>query len=284
MKDLVIYHANCVDGFGAAYAAWLKLGDAAEYLPMGYHQKLDTELVRDRRVHILDFSLSADDMDRVLALAERVTWLDHHKTAFEMWLGRPPEDEPNERWEHSAKNYHICLDNKRSGALIAAQHYRAASDLRLFQHIDDYDRWQFKMGGTRELNAAIRSYQPWTFEQWSTFVVDDLVREGAALLRDHKAKVQQALKESRKVELHGRVGLAVNASPWLASDLGHELAVQSGTFGAVWSQRGDGRVGVSLRSNGDFDVSAIAKQFGGGGHKNAAGFETTLDDAWEAVQ
>jgi nanoRNase/pAp phosphatase (c-di-AMP/oligoRNAs hydrolase) len=32
----------------------------------------------------------------------------------------------------------------------------------------------------------------------------------------------------------------------------------------------------SLRSNEDFDVSAIAKEFGGGGHKNAAGFETKL--------
>ena len=27
MKPLVIYHANCADGFGAAFAAWLKLGD-----------------------------------------------------------------------------------------------------------------------------------------------------------------------------------------------------------------------------------------------------------------
>ena len=31
----------------------------------------------------------------------------------------------------------------------------------------------------------------------------------------------------------------------------------------------------SLRSIGDFDVSAIAKQHGGGGHKNAAGFQTS---------
>lgn len=34
MKPLVIYHAACADGFGAAFAAWLKLGDEAEYLPM----------------------------------------------------------------------------------------------------------------------------------------------------------------------------------------------------------------------------------------------------------
>lgn len=33
MKPLVIYYANCADGFGAAFAAWTKLGDDAEYVP-----------------------------------------------------------------------------------------------------------------------------------------------------------------------------------------------------------------------------------------------------------
>jgi len=34
----------------------------------------------------------------------------------------------------------------------------------------------------------------------------------------------------------------------------------------------DGQVKVSLRGKGDVDVSAIAAKFGGGGHRNAAGF------------
>lgn len=34
---------------------------------------------------------------------------------------------------------------------------------------------------------------------------------------------------------------------------------------------------VSLRSIGDIDVGEIAKQYGGGGHKNAAGFKLTYD-------
>ena len=32
---------------------------------------------------------------------------------------------------------------------------------------------------------------------------------------------------------------------------------------------------VSMRSKGDVDVNAVAKQFGGGGHKNASGFTVT---------
>ena len=69
MKPLVIYHGGgCTDGFGAAFAAWLKLGDEAEYLPMEYMRATDgvTEFhervkidcsIGERDVYILDFSL-----------------------------------------------------------------------------------------------------------------------------------------------------------------------------------------------------------------------------------
>lgn len=42
---------------------------------------------------------------------------------------------------------------------------------------------------------------------------------------------------------------------------------------------------VSLRSSENADVSAIAQQFGGGGHARAAGcaFETTLEDAEKKI-
>ena len=36
MASLVVYHGHCPDGFGAAYAAWLRLGESAEYVPAEY--------------------------------------------------------------------------------------------------------------------------------------------------------------------------------------------------------------------------------------------------------
>ena len=89
MKPLVIYHADCTDGFGAAFAAWLKLGDEAEYLPMRYGQaKLHEALPfnpLNREIYILDFSFERQIMEFIFKDAKRVVWLDHHKTAFEMW-------------------------------------------------------------------------------------------------------------------------------------------------------------------------------------------------------
>jgi nanoRNase/pAp phosphatase (c-di-AMP/oligoRNAs hydrolase) len=60
------------------------------------------------------------------------------------------------------------------------------------------------------------------------------------------------------------------------SEIGHELATTGGTFGLIWYLGENNKAKISLRSNGDHDVSAIAKQFGGGGHKNAAGFEVDI--------
>ena len=62
MKPLVIYHANCTDGFGAAFAAWLKFGDEAEYRACHYGQECfqDGETVHNREVYILDFSFPRD--------------------------------------------------------------------------------------------------------------------------------------------------------------------------------------------------------------------------------
>ena len=310
MKPLVIYHANCTDGFGAAFAAWLKLGYGAEYLPMEYGKNFLTEYAGstiNREIYILDFSLPKAVMDWLFGHAKRVVWLDHHKTAFEMWLG----DVPKKGWlcqrlncteDNPSGNVHIELNNNKSGALLAWEyfHHPGTKVPKLIQHIDDRDRWQFKLDGSKELHAALASYKPWTFEQWEAhFLVGDvrlgeLKGEGAAILRAHSQQVQSALKQATQcwikalgpIDLPGSFidgilpgwqGIAANSPAFLASDLGHELANQSGTFGLVWSMAGDGQIHCSLRSNGDYDVSAIAKCFGGGGHRNAAGFSTNVE-------
>lgn len=84
MKPLVIYHANCTDGFGAAFAAWLRLGDEAEYLPMEYGKNFLTEYAGstiNREIYILDFSLPREQMDWLFQHAKRVVWLDHHASS-----------------------------------------------------------------------------------------------------------------------------------------------------------------------------------------------------------
>ena len=70
--------------------------------------------------------------------------------------------------------------------------------------------------------------------------------------------------------------LAVNATV-LFSEIAGELA-KDRPFGACYFDRQDGKRQWSLRSSGEngLDVAEIAKAHGGGGHKNAAGFEEAL--------
>ena len=55
---------------------------------------------------------------------------------------------------------------------------------------------------------------------------------------------------------------------------------------AFFKQNGAGTWRVSLRSKGDVDINAIAKEFGGGGHKNASGCSArgSLDDLQPAFE
>jgi nanoRNase/pAp phosphatase (c-di-AMP/oligoRNAs hydrolase) len=48
----------------------------------------------------------------------------------------------------------------------------------------------------------------------------------------------------------------------------------------TWCVNDKGEVNVSLRSIGDYDVSAIAKTFGGGGHRNAAGLKIPFNNLY----
>lgn len=328
MKPLVIYHADCTDGFGAAFAAWLKLGDEVIYQPMAYADTspdVTANLCRDREVYILDFSFKKLVMEHIFEAAKRVVWLDHHKTAFEMWVGEIPEEGSWYEDTNFMRAQHVIrLDNNKSGARLAWEYFHPDKEVPLFiQYIDDRDRWQFKLDGSKAFHAAIGALKPWNFHKWFLslngvpFAKDveartdegamrKLLGEGAAILRAQDAAVASTVKNARRCVIlkptppnfsvnliDGDVpwvydqdpssgyiaslrGLAVNTNKHM-SEVGHELANQSGTFGLVWYMGADNRIKCSLRSNGEYDVSAIAKVFGGGGHKNAAGFETDIN-------
>ena len=222
------------------------------------------------------------------------------------------------RIEKQIGNHVVIHDNDQSGALLSWQFFHPGTEVPTFiRHIDDYDRWQFKIEGTKAFNKALWSYAPWSFEQWKDMFLlvgftggegeYNFYESGNAILRAHDQNVQAVVKNAaRNCEIpfdeEGALdcveprlewnnggywmvhGLAANCPPHLQSDVGHELANQSGTFGLLWFVDKDNRCRCSLRSNGDYDVSAIAKAFGGGGHRNAAGFTTDIQTLLEWIK
>lgn len=275
MKPLVIYHAHCTDGYGAAYAAWEKFGGDAEYLPMNYGDALDPSKIQyeDREVYILDFSLPKPIMENLTKTASRVVWLDHHKTAFEMWFG---SFQPGDRIEVESSKLHIILDDNRSGALLAWEYFHPVVEVpSLIRHIDDRDRWVFKYMDSKAVHAGLATMKPWSFMQWRELNLERVIQVGQVILNKIEQEVKGAAKKTTRCTMMGLEGLAVNATTNL-SEVGHELANMSGTYGMVYYIDADKRVKVSLRSNAEYDVSIIARFFNGGGHMNASGCEISV--------
>ena len=291
-KTLVVYHKNCADGMAAAWAAYTYFGDTAEYLAMNYNDPRvllspESELsfpaeLKDRDVYILDFSFKPDIHSAIVAEAAEVVWLDHHKTAFE-----DRGLDPAKAYEQRTGRDVCVLDPHMSGCLIAWNFFHPESAppfaLRL---IDDRDRWVWQYGAdTRNFATALRS-KPLTIEriEEAVYAVYSLIEQGAAMntlfdqqLDDITCKpVRLELRATSTQDLTGLswVGLAVNCTPQFASEAGNKLADKSGTFGATWCAGDNGKIFFSLRSIGNYDVSEIARFYGGGGHKNAAGFNT----------
>ncbi len=263
----VLYHSNCYDGFGAAYAAWKKFGDSAKYIPVSYGYP-PPDMPNATEIYIVDFSY---DYEALRGLQEKyscsILVLDHHKTAEEKLTNI---QNPN-AW------ITVVFDMNRSGALMTWEHFHsdesgAVPTNRLIEHISDRDLWTFNLEGSKEVHSALVSL-PFDFEVWDKLNVDDLIKEGAACLRFESSVVSKICQKAWLGKIDGHEIPMVNtAAHW--SEVGHELLqlYPDKKFAASFTIMKDS-VMWSLRGRGDFDVSEVAKKFGGGGHKSAAGFK-----------
>jgi oligoribonuclease NrnB/cAMP/cGMP phosphodiesterase (DHH superfamily) len=258
-KRLVIYHANCIDGFTAAWVAWLKFGDVAtEYVAANYGDTAPT--VEGRDVLVVDFSYPRDVMLGMREVASSLLVLDHHKTAQASLEGLP-----------FAK-----FDMARSGAGIAWDELHGGERPWLVDYVEDRDLWRWKLSGSKPINAWISACKRDDFAMWGALYGDGAPRalaRGEAVLTFIDRYVSEMVEQARLVRFEGHEVPIVNAPYINISELVGKLA-ESAPFALGWFHRADGLYAYSLRSRGadGVDVSEIAKKYGGGGHQNSAGF------------
>lgn len=262
---LVIYHGNCDDGFGAAYAAWKRFGDHATFFP-GKFEESPPEAT-GRQVFLVDFSYSAPVTRELAAQAREVIILDHHQTARKNL--QPLLDQGIIGGE---------FDMTRSGATLAWDYFHPDIPRPpLIDYIQDRDIWQLALPHTHAVSMALRSY-PQEFGIWEELMhdVDRLIREGEPILRYFQRELEIFKNLARRAVIGGVDVPFVNAPRAFASDLGGALA-EGEPFACVYSDGPKGR-GFSLRSReGGLNVAEIAEQYGGGGHPRAAGFRQPLE-------
>lgn len=273
----VLYHAGCPDGFMAAYIAWLKFDgehrDKVEYISVSYGQK-PPQIPEYDTVYLLDFCYGRKTIEE-LGKDHYLAILDHHKTAQEALEGLDPEIAE------------VIFDMERSGATIAWDYFMGIGNLPkdrpwYVNYTEDRDLWRFALPYSKEINAWLMTCYTIEFEAFHTLIratdMKDAISMGQGIRRKIDAYCEAMMTF---VQMGWLVGLPatmeipfINASYPDTSDLLDYMIVKLDYPAAcAYRVRKDGKVQFSLRSRSDFDVAVLAQKFGGGGHKNASGFE-----------
>lgn len=290
--NLCIYHGNCDDGFGAAWAIWRRWGNEVAYVP-GIYGKEPPD-VSGKHVLMVDFSFKRPVIDAMAQGAKSLVIIDHHKTAeadlepfkinFSDGVMRAEDIDDLLRGcaELDRPPVIAWFDMARSGAVMAWDfaHRIERNDPppTFLAYIQDRDLWRFAYeDDTKQFSAALRTY-PMTFETWDDLAgrPDELIKEGKIVLKSHNANIAKFLADAYEDEIGGHRVPIVNVPYHYASDTAHAMLAKfpKAPFTACWFKRGDGMIQYSLRSEDSrLDVSEIAKKLGGGGHRNAAGFQ-----------
>lgn len=253
---LILYHDNCFDGFCAAWLLWRTYPES-NYIPVNYGEDPPWGVIKDRSVIIADFSYPKETLLKMKEVCKSLTVLDHHKTSAE---------------ELSGLDF-CTFDMNKSGSRLVQEHFQLP-DHWLIDYTEDRDLWHWKLPNSKEINAAIRQ-TPFNFMEFETLSNCDLnwVKEqGEIILKVEENIVNKLILKAEETELAGYKVLQVN-SPIFQSEIGEKLCIKHPPFSVVYYYDKN-VIRYSLRSIPEFDVSEIAKKFeGGGGHKNAAGFE-----------
>lgn len=290
---VVIYHSPCDDGFGAAWAAWKRWGDEPIYYAATYGKPAPN--VTGLNVLIVDFSYKRAELEAMAQQAASIVILDHHKTAkAELEQFQNFADHP-ERFTLETVTSMIgdlqrggypavaCLfDMERSGARMTWDFCHPGKEApQLIRFIEDRDLWRFQLAYSRAFSLWLRSHR-YDFALWDSLAdqaenaIGVVMTQACAIETFYDQKIMEIVGTARWLPINNITVPVANCTGAFASDVAHLLLIKhpEAAFAATYYDRGDGSRTYSLRSEDERDdVSFHAKRYGGGGHRNAAGFE-----------
>jgi oligoribonuclease NrnB/cAMP/cGMP phosphodiesterase (DHH superfamily) len=234
---------------------------------------------KDEKVIIVDFSLQKDgDMEKLAAITKDIIWIDHHKTAIE---------------KHKDFKCNGLLDINFAGCVLTWKYFFPDKDMpKIVDMLGSYDIWDFTKYGEQlnqlqcgirleECNPESANWNKWLSgkefnELFKIYIdvdtIDDIIKKGRIALQ-YRDNVWASLIKSFSFfcNFEGYKCVCINAGS-VSSQIfdtvkeDYDIMIPFCFDGKQWT--------VSMYAkNKEIDVSIIAKKYGGGGHKNAAGFQ-----------
>lgn len=261
--DICFYHANCSDGFCAAYIANLKY-PGIDLIPMNYGEIPDMNKIKNKEVMVVDFSFPRGLLEEMKEVTKSLVVIDHHETA-----------------KDALKGLGYCIfDMMKSGAMLTWEYlFPGKTPPPLVAYVQDRDLWKFEIPFSKAINAYIGKLAK-TLPVWDNLYYNwennyYKYREiGTHILDVDKTNVERILKNAYETPMFAPHKSIIVNSPILQSELGDTILKKDGVdIAIIWFTTPSETI-FSLRSK-VVNVAEIAKQHGGGGHPKAAGFKKT---------
>jgi oligoribonuclease NrnB/cAMP/cGMP phosphodiesterase (DHH superfamily) len=260
------YHKSDLDGHCSGAIVRRAL-PAVELIGVDYNDKLNRDAVsRGELVFVVDFSFPAKDMEWLNSHSQLV-WCDHHKSAIEKCA--------------RIDGIRGVREIGTAGCELTWLHLNPDQEMPLSVHLlGRYDVWDHRDSrvlpfqyGMRDQDETLPDAEIWPAVIEDESKVFEIIAHGETVLAyQTKQDAKYAKAMAYESDFHGLRALIMN-KPFSSSKAfdsiydpdRHDIMI---LFGVK-----SGEFKYSLYSGKDsVDVSSIAVQYGGGGHKGAAGF------------
>ena len=265
-------------------------------------------------IYIVD--LSVDELMARPELRDKIVWIDHHKSAIEKWDATPSDADPNPeaftgyridgvaacrlcwQWFSVAVRMENGLLPCNAGLPDAFDYKdRRVVEPELIRLAGEYDVWDHRDPDAKALQFGLRaltdaeltdlvskqfSNSGSEYDRGMAFIaIRSAVKNGHAIKSYcDRQNDEYSAAYSQTIHWEGLTFCALNIGQRGNSDLlrGGIKPEHQACF--AWRWTGDA-VLVSLyhiEGHTDLDLSVIATKYGGGGHRGACGFRTTLTE------
>jgi len=303
---LIVYHANCIDGFTSAWVAFNALNTVEAsicILPADYSKASEQEILvllekyECEDVYIVDYSLPVEFILSCLythPYLESITILDHHESAFKKYLGDDYDIDAHPVVSiHLAQKCSVYLDNTKCGAVLTWEYFNTDIPMpTLLTYVQDWDLHTMVRGlETCYVHEYLLS-KPQHFHTWNdtAYLLDkhgqreSILTVGKALYTIKMKDIFPYVERAIPVQFKGYKGYFVSCPYTLATSIGDAILVRPNAqlficCTSIEEVKLGEEMTWSMRSRKDVNVATIAESYGGGGHKGAAGFRLSYDES-----
>ena len=291
-KVLCIYHSADLDGYGSAaivkhFFSKNKKGWQVDLRGYNYGGNIPQVYDYDQII-VVDVSFPMSTFKEWVGLGKEIIWIDHHKHAIDEY-GRYGEID----------GLTVSLSTKLAAIELTWNFFMKDEMIPdVVKYLGIYDSWRNSdkklwekvilpfQYGMRSICNSPDQFPVCLIDDSSSeckVTVEELINKGKTILSYQRAVDKTLMRRAFKIEFEGYKTLAVNASG--VNSLTFKAHKQYNRFQLYMAfnyNYKSGKFAVTIFSDNKLiDAGEIAKRYGGGGHKGAAGFLIETEELLE---